>query len=91
MIPSCPACGLAFDRGEQGYVVGAYLFNIAVAELAWLAVMVTTALATWPSPPWDLLLWGGAALMIAMPFAFYPFSKTLFLAIDLLIRPPGSE
>jgi hypothetical protein len=30
-------------------------------------------------------------LMVVFPFAFFPFSKTLFLAFDLLVRPPGEE
>lgn len=91
MTAVCRSCGLVFERGEQGYLVGAYMFNIAVAELVWLTIMVGLAVATWPSPPWDLLLWGGAALMVAMPLLFYPFSKTLFLAIDLILRPRGTE
>jgi hypothetical protein len=27
----------------------------------------------------------------ALPLLFYPFAKTLFLAFDLLFRPPGAE
>ncbi len=91
MRPACAKCGLAVERGEQGYQVGASMFNIAVAELFWVAVMVTLAVATWPTPPWNLLLWGGAALMVVLPFLFYPFSKTLFLAMDLIFRPRGAE
>jgi hypothetical protein len=29
--------------------------------------------------------------MLVSPFAFFPFSKTLFLAFDLLVRPPTEE
>jgi uncharacterized protein (DUF983 family) len=83
----CPACGLRTERGEEGYVVGAYMFNIMASELLWVALCVGLAVGTWPDPPWDLLLYGGGALMIAMPFACYPFSKTVFLAFDLLFRP----
>jgi hypothetical protein len=43
--------------------------------------------ATWPSPPWQLLQYGGIILMILAPVLFFPFSKTLFLAFDLLFRP----
>ena len=44
-------------------------------------------LLTWPTPPWTLLQYGGLVLMILAPFLFFPFSKTLFLAVDLLFRP----
>jgi hypothetical protein len=35
-----------------------------------------------------MLLWGGGVVMIALPFLCYPFSKTVFLAFDLLFRAP---
>lgn len=84
---ACPRCGLRTERGEQGYVVGAYMFNIMAAELIWAALFVALLWATWPDPPWHWLTWGGGALMVAMPFLCYPFSKTVFLAFDLLFRP----
>jgi len=87
MTPACPSCGLRTERGEQGYIVGAYMFNIVAAELLWAVVFLATLARTWPDPPWDLLLWGGGALMLILPFLLYPFSKTLFLAFDLLFRP----
>jgi len=87
----CPSCGLHLERRESGYVVGAYMLNIAVSEAIWLATMVAIAVATWPKPPWDFLLYGGVALMVAAPVVFYPWSKTLFLAADLLVRPEATD
>jgi hypothetical protein len=46
---------------------------------------------TWPSPPWTLLQYSGIVLMVLAPFLFFPFSKTLFLAFDLLFRPATPE
>ncbi len=87
MVERCPRCGLRTGRGEQGYVVGAYMFNIMAAELIWAGLLFLVLWRTWPDPPWKLLTWGGGVLMIALPFACYPFSKTVFLAFDLLFRP----
>jgi hypothetical protein len=53
--------------------------------------MTAFLLATWPSPPWGLFQWSTVGLMLAIPVAFFPFSKTLFLAFDLWIRPPDAE
>lgn len=91
MKPACPTCGLVLERGEQGYLVGSYMFNIVAAELCFAAIFVAALLLTWPTPPWRLLQYGGAALMILAPIVFYPFSRTLFLAFDLIFRPvvPG--
>jgi len=79
------------ERGEQGYQVGSYMFAIVAAELIFAAIFLGILLATWPSPPWDALLYGGMALMVVVPFLFFPFSKTLFLAFDLTFRPPRAE
>ena len=74
------------ERGDQGYQVGSYMFNIIAAELVFVGSFLAALLGR-PSPPWGLLLYGGMALMVLMPFAFFPFSKTLFLAFDLIFRP----
>ena len=91
MRATCPRCGLKLERGEQGYIVGAQMFNIIAAELLFAAIFVGVLVATLPDVPWDALQYGGPALMILFPFVFYPFSKTLFLAFDLLFRPPTPQ
>lgn len=88
MAPSCPKCGLRFERGEDGYWVGSYMFNIVASELLFAAAGLAVVVATWPTPPWGWITAGGVALMIAAPVVFLPFSKVLFLAFDLLFRPP---
>lgn len=87
MVDTCPNCGLVTERGEDGYIVGAYMFNIITAELLLAAICGTTALSTWPDVPWSALLWLGGGLTITLPLLWYPFSKTLFLAFDLVFRP----
>jgi hypothetical protein len=66
------------------------MFNIVASELAFALLFLGILTAMWPSPPWDLLLYGGAVLMVVAPFLFYPFSKTLFLAFDLIFRPASA-
>ena len=89
MREECPVCGFHMERKEQGYIVGAYMFNIVAAELIWAAIVLSVMGATWPTPPWDLLLYGGGALMLVLPFVTYPFSKTVFIGFDLIFRPAG--
>jgi uncharacterized protein (DUF983 family) len=90
MRSQCEVCGLAFERGEQGYQVGSYMFAIVAAELVFAAVFLAIVLASWPTPPWSLLQYGGIALMVIVPFLLFPFTKTLFLAFDLIFRPHQS-
>ena len=82
----CPRCGVRLDRGEKDHWLGAYAVNLVVSELIWALSMVAILVATWPKVPWGFLEYGGAALMVAAPFVFYPFSRTLWLAADLAFR-----
>jgi uncharacterized protein (DUF983 family) len=83
----CPSCGLRLERGEGDYFVGAYLFNLIAVELILFFCVCGFVYVTWPDPPWDLLTWVTALLMLAGCFLCYPFSKTTWLAVDMAIRP----
>ena len=87
----CPRCRLALDRGEHDYFLGAMMFNLVAAELVFAAVFVTILVVTWPDPPWTVLQYGGVATMIAAPFIFFPFARTLWLAFDITLRPVTLE
>jgi uncharacterized protein (DUF983 family) len=90
----CAACGLRFERGgeeEHDYWLGAYTLNFIVTELVLAVALLIALRATWPDPPWKLLLVGGGVLMVVTPIAFYPVSKALWLAIDLVFRPAQAE
>jgi uncharacterized protein (DUF983 family) len=91
MRERCPGCDLRFERGEEGYFIGGYTLNLIAAEVLLVLFLLAIGLATWPDVPWRLLQYGGGALMIAVPILFYPFSKTLWLALDLIFRPGDEE
>jgi len=85
--PRCPTCGLRVNRGEHDFFLGAMMFNIALAEGALALVLVGLMIALWPAVPWTALEIGAPLLMIVAPFLFYPFSQTIWLAVDLLLHP----
>ncbi len=87
MRKRCPSCGLVLERGESDYFIGAYLLNLIIAELIVVALMLAFLLVTWPAVPWQLVLWATALLTIPGVLVTYPFSRALWLAIDLLFRP----
>jgi uncharacterized protein (DUF983 family) len=91
LVPNCPVCGLGLERGEHGYWLGAYFFNLMAVETVFTVWFVGFLVWTWPNPPWQLFQVSTIVLMLLVPFAFFPFSKTLFLAFDLLVRPPTEE
>ena len=63
------------------------MFNIALAEGVFVILLVATLAATWPRVPWTLLQYGAPAAMVLAPIVFYPFSKLVWLAFDLMLRP----
>lgn len=91
MLPNCPVCGFRFERGERGYWLGAHFVNLMIMETMFVVWLGLWLLLTWPSPPWTVLWLSTIALVVAIPFAAFPWSRTLFLAFDLLIRPANSE
>ncbi|MGE0354774.1 MAG: DUF983 domain-containing protein [Gemmatimonadales bacterium] len=84
---SCPACGLASNRGEDGYSLGALWFNLLMAEAVSVGLFLTTLALTWPTPPWGVLQYTAPIEAAIMPLLFFPFARTLFLAFDLCFRP----
>jgi uncharacterized protein (DUF983 family) len=86
--PVCPRCGLRLDRGEADYWIGALLFNLIAAETLFAAGLGLTLVLTWPRPPWDALYWGSIVGMIVLPIVTYPITKLVWLAFDLVFRPP---
>jgi len=86
----CPRCGVRFER-EEGYFLGAYALNLIVAEflglgLALLLIFKTDARYL-PLISQEII---AVALAIAFPVALYPFSRTVWIAMDIIFHPPAS-
>jgi len=81
----CPTCGFRFER-EQGYWTGAMIVNIAVCELWFLILFGLVVLPTFPQVPWRLLLALGLLTNGLLPVVFYPWSKTIWMALELLFH-----
>ena len=86
MRESCPDCGLVLAVGNRP---GAYILNIAMAEVVLMVVLGAVVLRTWPTPPFGTLQWLAPLLMVVMPLLFYPFSKMMFVAIDVAMNEAG--
>lgn len=82
MKDNCPTCGYRFER-ESGYWVGAIVINTAAAMALFFFLFIAVVLATMPGIEWIPLLLVTAGTMAAFPVLFFPFSKTIWMAIDL--------
>ncbi|MEK9502902.1 DUF983 domain-containing protein [Gemmatimonadota bacterium DH-20] len=88
MERSCPRCHLILDRNEPDYFLGSYVINFVTAEFVIALGTLGSVLYSWPDVPWNGIKWTLLLLMVPVPVLFYPFAKTLWLAIDLSLRPP---
>jgi uncharacterized protein (DUF983 family) len=81
MVPDCPRCGLHFER-EPGYWTGALAINIAVIFAIFAVAFAVILAFTVPDVPVGPTLAILVPVMIVGPILFYPFSKTLWMAVD---------
>jgi uncharacterized protein (DUF983 family) len=87
IVEACPRCGHRFDRGEEGYWTGAMAVNIVVTEALFFAVFTLSLVIMWPDVRWGWLLAAVIVLNAGFPIAFYPFSKTIWMALSLWWGP----
>ena len=85
----CPRCGVTFER-EEGYFLGGYALNLIVAEFVGLGLAIFLLFNTGLR---ELdLIWQeviAVALAVAFPLILFPFSRTVWIALDLAFHPPA--
>ena len=88
MVERCPGCGYRFQR-EEGFQLGGYVINFGVTEGLVCLVVGAYIVAAAANP--DVAIWpvalGGFLAAIVTPLAFFPFSRTIWAAIDLALTP----
>lgn len=88
MKERCPGCGLQFER-ENDFFLGAYVINLGVTEGLLLVSLFVYIFAAVNDPDLSLAPVLAVAVVLAVvgPVAFFPFSRTIWTAIDLVMRP----
>jgi len=88
----CPTCGMRFER-EEGFWLGGYVINFATGEAALLVLLFALIGVEANGGRVNLPLFIGLGLLIAVggPALTFPFSRTIWSAIDLLMRPLSPE
>ena len=87
MRERCPSCGLKFERME-GHWLGAVAVNTVASATAVILAVVAAMLVWGTDVSRGLLLAIAVPVGIAVPVLFDPVSRTLWTAIDTLVRPP---
>ena len=85
MAERCPRCGFRLDQGD-GAFLGAMAINYGVAGSLFIAILVVWVAMTAPNVPVLPLLLVSLGVTGAAILLFYPFSKTLWAAIDVMLH-----
>jgi uncharacterized protein (DUF983 family) len=90
IVERCPRCGLRFERTEGHWLGYLGLNTIASFSVLFVVLVVGFVLS---APEFDVvpLLVAGVVTAVVFPVAFLPWSRTLWIAVDLLMQPlePG--
>lgn len=83
----CPRCGFRLEQRIEGHWLGALGMNSIVSFGLLFLTMAVGLIVTYPDIAVGPLVAITVAVAIVVPLFFYPFSKTLWSAIDLAMRP----
>jgi len=81
-VRRCPRCGLVIERGE-GAMLGSMSINMGATMVVLIAFIVVWLAIDMPDVQMAKAVLAAAAVAIAVPVAFFPFSKTIWAAIDI--------
>jgi uncharacterized protein (DUF983 family) len=81
IVRNCPTCDLKFEK-EHGYWTGALAFNFVMTGSIVILALAVGLIATAPDiavVPVIIIL---VPLAVLLPIIFYPFTHTVWMAID---------
>jgi uncharacterized protein (DUF983 family) len=88
----CPGCGIRFER-EEGFWLGGYVINFATGEagiVVLLAVLIGMVVNGHHINA-ALFIGLGLGIAVAGPVLTFPPSRTVWSAVDLIMRPLSPE
>ncbi len=86
MVDDCPRCGLTFQR-DPGQWYGSWFLNICLSQVLVIGLVLGGAIIAYPDPPLLALGLVGGVITIFFPIWFFPYSRMLWVAIDIAMRP----
>jgi Protein of unknown function (DUF983) len=90
MVSDCPKCAYRFER-EEGFFLGAMVVNIAITEAVIAGAIAIGFGVTLPDPPLTKLAIIAGLGGLLTPFIAYPFTKTTWTAVDMIMRSSMGE
>jgi uncharacterized protein (DUF983 family) len=85
-LDRCRTCGYRYER-QEGFMLGSLTVNTILTFGAILAVVVIGIVATYPDIAVVPVVLACIAVAILVPLLVYPFTSTIWGAIDLAMHP----
>jgi len=85
MVERCPRCGLRFER-DEGSRLGSAMLNYGLVAVLLVVYLLVSVALTLPEPPLVPLLIGAVAVVVIPAVLFFPFAKTLWSAVELILH-----
>ena len=86
----CRTCGIRWHR-EHGFELGPIALNIVLTFGTLAVAMIVAFVATAPDFPVTALTLGMVAGAVLVPLLFFPFTNTLWMAVDLYSHKPDER
>ena len=86
----CRTCGIRWHR-EHGFEIGPIALNVVFTFGALGILMIIAFAATLPHAPAGWITLGIAAGAVLIPLIVFPFTNTLWMAVDLLSHKPDER
>ena len=90
MAERCPRCDLKFERIE-GHWLGALAVNTMVNAGVMFVALIVTLIVAYPEFPILPMLLVLLPFPILGPMLLFPVTRTFWMAMDLILRPPTPE
>jgi hypothetical protein len=62
-------------------------FGVMMGELLFAVTFLIVLVSMWPDVPWDLITWAFPLGVLASAPILIPFSKLVWLSVDVFVRP----
>ena len=82
----CQTCGYRYER-QPGFLLGAVTINTIVTFGLLALVLIVGMVLTYPDIAFIPIVVAAMGVTVVVPIVGYPFSYTLWAAVDLTMRP----
>jgi hypothetical protein len=86
---NCRHCGMSVQRGQDGFELGAASVNAILTLGALVVTAGISIVVTYPEVAVRPLLIALGLAAVVLPVVLYPFTYTLWFAIELVMEPPS--